>query len=128
MYVDNISRTHVSAMDGERNIPMSVHNYNWSEIAENTKFIHLHRKKSAFLIRLWLIGALPYLLLVIGAGYAPELYKTRIIERMNVGYLFCMVQFFTMVIIAVYYMYRANKTFDPLTKELLEDIKRGNGQ
>ena len=104
---------------------MSAQPYNWSEIAENKKFIHLHRKKSAFLVRLWLIGSLPYLLLVIGAGFTPELYKVRIIERMNIGYVFCMIQFFTMIFIAIYYMYRTNKTFDPLTRELLADVQRG---
>ena len=104
---------------------MSAHVYKWSEIAKNEKFVNLHRKKSAFLVRLWLLGSLPYLLLVIGAGFAPELYKIRVIERMNIGYLFCMVQFFTMIIIAVYYMYRTNKTFDPLTRELLDEVQRG---
>ena len=104
---------------------MSAPAYKWSEIAKSEKFIHLHKKKSAFLVRLWLIGALPYLLLVIGAGFAPEVYKIRVIGRMNIGYLFCMVQFFTMIVIAVYYMYRTNKTFDPLTRELLEEVQKG---
>lgn len=106
---------------------MSAPAYRWSEIAKSEKFIHLHKKKSAFLVRLWVIGALPYLLLVTGAGFAPELYKIRVIERMNTGYLFCMPQFFTMIVIAVYYLYRTNKTFDPLTRELVEEVQRGRG-
>jgi len=105
---------------------MNAHKYDWSAITRNKKFIHLHQKKTLFLVSLWVVGALPYLLLTIGAGYAPELFNKRVFGRMNIGYLFCMFQFFMMIAIGAYYTYRANKDFDPLTKELLEEIHGGN--
>ena len=47
---------------------------------------------------------------------------------MNIGYLFCMFQFFTMIVISIYYNYRTNRDFDPLTKALLEEIHQGEAQ
>lgn len=100
--------------------------FDWSKIAKNPKFIKLHREKTAFLIGLWMLGAVSYLLLTMGAAYAPVLFKTRIIGRMNVGYVFCMFQFVLMIAILAYYTIRANNYFDPLKKDLINDIERGN--
>jgi uncharacterized membrane protein (DUF485 family) len=99
--------------------------YDWAAIAKNTKFIKLQRKKTVFLFSLWMLGSLPYLLLTIGAGYAPELFNARVFGRMNIGYMFCIFQFFWMIAIANYYAHRTNKDFDPLTKEFLDEIRTG---
>ena len=107
---------------------MNAQKYDWADIAKNTQFIKLQKKKTAFLLSLWVFGSLPYLLLILGAAYAPELYKTRVIGRMNIGYLFCMCQFFIMIAIALYYTYRANKDFDPLMKELFNELHQGGAQ
>lgn len=107
---------------------MSEHNYNWKNISENPKFIHLHRKKSRFLLLLWIFGAIPYFLLTLGAAYAPGMFAIRIFGRMNLGYLFCVVQFFVTVLIGAYYMYRSNKDFDPLTRELLLELEPGENK
>ena len=102
--------------------------YDWHAISQNPQFITLQQKKTAFLISLWGLGALPYLLLIIAAAYAPGILKTRVFGRMNIGYLFCMFQFFTMIVISIYYNYRTNRDFDPLTKALLEEIHQGEAQ
>lgn len=102
--------------------------YDWAAIAKNTKFIKLQKKKSSFLFSLWLLGSLPYLLLIVGAGYAPDIFKARVLGRMNIGYLLCIFQFFWMILIANYYAHRTNKDFDPLTKEFLEEIRQGGAQ
>jgi uncharacterized membrane protein (DUF485 family) len=104
---------------------MKQQQYDWAAISTNKTFVKLHRKKIAFLLSLWVLGALPYLLLTICAGYAPELFKIRVLGRMNIGYLACMFQFFMIIAIGIYYTYRTNKDFDPLTKELLEEIHGG---
>ena len=104
---------------------MKAQQYDWSKIAKDAKFLKLRRKKTAFLFSLWAFGSIPYLLLIIGAGYAPEIFKTRVFGRMNVGYLFCIFQFFWMIAIANYYAYRSNRHFDPLTQEFLQEIRNG---
>lgn len=104
---------------------MKEQHYNWSAILNNSTFTKLHRKKSSFLLWLWVAGAIPYMLLAACAGYAPELLNIRVIGRMNIGYLFCISQFFMTIGIAIYYAYRTGKDFDPLTKTLLDEIQKG---
>ncbi len=96
--------------------------YEWATIAKSQKFLELKRKKSRFLIMLWFIGVLSYFLLPLGVGYAPELFKKKVIGRINFAYIFCLYQYVMTLAIALYYTYRANKEFDPLTQEVLEGI------
>ncbi len=105
---------------------MEKETYAWAEIAKSPKFVELKRKKSRFLIMLWLAGVLSYFLLPLGVGYAPGFFKMKVIGRINFAYIFCLYQYVMTLAIALYYTYRANKEFDPLTKEVLEGInKRG---
>lgn len=107
---------------------MNEQSYDWQEILKSKGFIRLQRKKTNFLVSLWLLGSLPYLLLICGAAYAPGLFSVKLLGRANVGYLFCMLQFFTMIFISVYYHYKTGKDFDPLTRELVEEIHNGGGR
>ena len=99
--------------------------YNWDSIAKYPSFIKLHKKKTAFLLGLWFIGSVSYFMLILGAAYAPGLFKVKIIGRMNLGYLVCISQFFIMIAIAIYYTHRANTYFDPLTRQVLDEIHSG---
>ncbi len=104
---------------------MQEQQYDWSAILKNSNFVKLQRKKSTFLLSLWVLGAVPYLLFTVAAGCDPELFKFKVIGRMNIGYLFCISQFFITIAIAIYYTYRTGKDFDPLTKTLLDEIQNG---
>jgi uncharacterized membrane protein (DUF485 family) len=97
----------------------------WAKVAQSPKFVELTRKKTRFLVGLWLIGATSYFLVLIGAMYAPALFNTKIIGRLNFGYLFCLFQFVLAWAIAIYYTYRSNREFDPLMNEVLDQIHKG---
>ena len=97
----------------------------WAAIAQSPKFVELHRKKTRFLVGLWLVGATSYFLVLIGALYAPALFNAKIIGRLNFGYLFCLFQFVLAWAIAIYFTYRSNKEFDPLMNEVLDMINKG---
>lgn len=101
---------------------MADKQYNWDAIAENPKFVELHRKKSVFLFGWWIFSSVWYFLLPLGAAYAPGLFKLQIIGNINFGYLFALSQFLMSWGIAIYYAYVANKDFDRLTKELVAEI------
>ncbi len=96
--------------------------YDWLAISKTPTFKLLQRKKSVFLFSLWLIGALPYLLLIITATYAPEILKIRVLGRVNIGYIFCMSQFFFMTVISIYYYRKTSRDFHPLTKDFHEKV------
>jgi uncharacterized membrane protein (DUF485 family) len=96
--------------------------YDWDAIAANPKFRELHRRKTAFLFGWWAFAAVLYLLLLLGAGYAPDLFKVKVIGNINVCYLFALLQFLSSWGIAIYYAHVANKDFDRLTDELVREI------
>jgi uncharacterized membrane protein (DUF485 family) len=52
------------------------------------------------------------------------LFKIKVIGNVNFGYLFALSQFFVSWGIAMYYARVANKDFDRLTRELVQDITR----
>ena len=98
---------------------------NWLAVANNPKFVELRRKKTRFLVGLWLVGATSYFLVLIGAMYAPGLFNAKIIGRLNFGYLFCLFQFVLAWSIAIYYTVKSNNEFDPLIDEMLALINNG---
>ena len=107
---------------------MAEEKYRWEAITQSPKFVELNRKKKKFLISLWVIGVLSYFMLPLGVGYAPELFKKKVIGRINFAYIFCLYQYVMTLAIALYYTHRANKEFDPLAKELLEEFNKGENK
>ena len=104
---------------------MTVKNKDWATLAKMPKFVELHSKKKSFLITLWCLGSVMFYLLPICAGYAPEFMKIKLIGRLNVCYFFCLFEFAMTWAIALYYTYKTNNYFDPLTKEVLAEINKG---
>lgn len=96
--------------------------YDWAAIAQNPRFNELHRKKLAFLYGWWAFSASCYFLLLLGAGYIPELFSIEVIGNINVGYLFALAQFVISFGIAIHYGKVADRDFDRLTNELLQQI------
>jgi uncharacterized membrane protein (DUF485 family) len=119
--------------DGGRLIPkidtkkgvttMAAQQYDWAAIASNPKFVELHHKKSIFLFGWWVFSTVYYFLLPIGAAYAPGLFKVKVLGPINFGYVFALSQFFVSWGLAHYYAHVANKDFDRLTRELVDELK-----
>ena len=101
---------------------MAERKYDWAAIARNPKFIELRRKKTAFLFGWWIVSTIYYFLLPVSAAYSPEVFKVKVIGPVNVGYLFALSQFFVSWGIALYYAHVANKDFDRLTRELVDEL------
>jgi uncharacterized membrane protein (DUF485 family) len=101
---------------------MAEKQYDWGAIARNPKFVELHHKKSAFLFGWWIFSTVYYFLLPIGAAYAPGLFKIKVIGVINFGYVFALSQFIISWGLAHYYAHVANKDFDRLTKELIDEL------
>ncbi|MBJ6725125.1 DUF485 domain-containing protein [Geomesophilobacter sediminis] len=101
---------------------MAEKQYNWAAIAKNPKFVELHRKKTVFLFGWWIFSCVYYFLLPISAAYTPGIFKIKIIGNINFGYLFALSQFFVSWALALYYSHVANKDFDRLTRELVDEL------
>lgn len=104
---------------------MSEGQKDWAALATLPKFVELHRKKKSFLMTLWCLGSIMFYLLPVCAGYAPDLMRVKVLGRLNVGYLFCLLEFAMTWAIAIIYTHRSNTYFDPLTKEVLAEITQG---
>lgn len=100
----------------------------WAKLAKMPKFVELHSKKKAFLLTLWCLGSICFFLLPICAGYFPDVMKVKIFGRLNFGYFFCLFEFAMIWAIALYYTYKTNTYFDPLTKEVVAEIEKEAGK
>ena len=102
---------------------MAEKNINWENIASNSKFVELKRKKRNFLFSWWIVATIYYLLLPIISSYFPEAFRVKVLGPINFGYLFILSQFVVAIGVAGYYAHVANKDFDRLTNELLDTLK-----
>ena len=100
----------------------------WAKLATLPKFVELHSRKKAFLLTLWCIGSICFYLLPICAGYFPGIMKVKLLGRLNFGYFFCLFEFAMIWAIALYYTRKTNSYFDPLTKEVVDEITREVGK
>ena len=96
--------------------------YDWDAIAANPKFQELHRRKTIFLFGWWGFAVVFYLILILGVGYAPDIFRMKVIGNINVCYVFALMQFVSSWGIAIYYAHVANKEFDRLTEELVNEL------
>ena len=101
---------------------MAERQRDWAAIANHPKFVELHRRKRIFLYGWWAISAGCYFLLLLGAGYTPGLFGVEVFGNINVGYLLALAQFVLSFAIAIHYGRVADRDFDRLTEELLEEI------
>lgn len=99
--------------------------HDWSSIANSPNFLELQRKKKQFMFTWWGIGTFSYFILMLGAAYAPEIFRIKVLGKINLGYLLCLFQFFLAWAIAIIYTNKANNDFDPLAEKVLAEIERG---
>lgn len=100
-------------------------NMDWKAISRHPKFVELHDRKKRFLVGWWLFSAIFYFALPIGAAYAGSIFKIRVIGVLNLGYLFAFAEFLMAWGVALHYANVANKEFDRLTRELVEELTAG---
>jgi len=101
---------------------MAQKTYDWAAIAKDPRFIELHHRKTRFLFGWWIFSTIYYFLLPIGAAYAPDLFKIQVLGRVNFGYVFALSQFFVSWALAMYYAKVANRDFDRMTRELVQEL------
>jgi len=97
---------------------------NWAALANTPKFVELHRKKKVFLLTWWLVGSFFFYLLPLCAGYFPEVMRVKVLGRLNFGFFFCLFEFALIWGIAFHYSRKSDAVFDPLTKEVVAEIRK----
>ena len=102
---------------------MVAKSYNWTQIARNPKYLELKKKKRVFLFGWWVAASIYYFSLPLLSGYYPALFKIKLIGAINFGYLFILSQFVMAIFVAMYYTKIANRDFDRLTEELVQELQ-----
>jgi uncharacterized membrane protein (DUF485 family) len=105
---------------------MSNTNINWAAIDANPNFQALHRKKLFFLWGLMVFSIIYYFMLPIGAAYFQDLFKIKVWGVVNVGLLFALSEFVVAWTIAFIYSRKANKEFDSMTQEIVNELNSGS--
>ncbi len=96
----------------------------WGAIDRDPRFQSLHRKKTRFLWGLMIFSVVYYFLLPIGAAYYQDLFKVKLWGPVNFGILFAMSEFVVAWAIAGVYAQRANKVFDSMAQEIIQEANR----
>jgi uncharacterized membrane protein (DUF485 family) len=104
---------------------MSNPNINWAAIDTNPKFQALHSKKIFFLWGLMVFSLIYYFLLPVGAAYYQDLFKIKVWGVVNVGLLFALSEFIVAWTIAFVYSRKANKEFDAMAQEIINEVNSG---
>ncbi len=97
---------------------------NWGAIAADPRFLALRRKKRRLLWGAMLFSVTCYLLLPIGAAYLRPLFALQVWGVLNVGLLLAFAEFLVAWGIAILYVRRANREFDLLAQELIQQAHR----
>ena len=100
---------------------MSQQEMNWAAIDADPRFQALHAKKTRFLWGLMIFSVVYYFLLPIGAAYYQDLFKIKVWGPVNVGIIFALSEFIVAWTIAGVYAVRANKQFDAMAAEIIND-------
>lgn len=95
----------------------------WEAIAASPGFQELVRRKRRFLSGLMLFSILYYVLLPLGAAYAPELFSRQVWGPLNVGLIFALSEFIVAWGVAVIYSRVANREFDAMTARIVADAE-----
>ena len=90
----------------------------WRALEADARFQALHRRKVRFLWGLMAFSVAYYFALPVGAGYFPELFRTRLAGPINVGLLFALSEFVVAWLVAFVYARRAGAEFDALAAEI----------
>jgi uncharacterized membrane protein (DUF485 family) len=105
----------------EQETRMSKTEMNWAAIDADPRFQALHAKKTRFLWGLMIFSVVYYFLLPVGAAYYQDLFKVKVWGPVNVGIFFALSEFVVAWTIAAVYAKRANRVFDAMAQEIIND-------
>lgn len=94
---------------------------NWAAIDADPRFQALHAKKTRFLWGLMLFSVIYYFMLPIGTAYFQDILKIKVWGPVNLAIVFALSEFVVAWGIAIIYAARANREFDAMAQEIIND-------
>jgi uncharacterized membrane protein (DUF485 family) len=95
----------------------------WVAIERSTEFQELTRSKRAFVVPATIFFMVWYFGFIALCGYAPDFMGREFItDGLTIGYVLALTQFVMSWVLAVMYVRRANKTWDPLAARVRASV------
>lgn len=118
-----------SSSIGGKGAPDSAHqpspDSTFMELQGSPDFVELRKRYRGFSFPMTAIFLAWYLLYVICSGWARGFMGTQVIGRINVAFIWGLLQFASTFLIAFLYSRHANRSLDPLSSKLRERIEGG---
>jgi uncharacterized membrane protein (DUF485 family) len=97
---------------------------NWKAIERSPEFQELTRSKRAFVVPATIFFMVWYFGFIVLCGYAPDFMGREFItDGLTVGYVLALTQFVMTWVLAVMYVRRANRVWDPLAARVRESVE-----
>lgn len=103
-------------------MPKSVE---WEAVERSPEFRELIARRRRFVLPATIFFLAWYLAFVLLAGYAEDFMGSSIYEGFTVGYLLALSQFVMVWGLAAWYLRKADREFDPLEREVVDLVERG---
>jgi uncharacterized membrane protein (DUF485 family) len=103
-------------------MPESV---DWEAVERSPEFRELIARRRRFVLPATIFFLAWYLGFILLAGYAEDFMGSSIYEGFTVGYLLALSQFVMTWGLAAWYLRKADREFDPLEREVVDLVERG---
>ena len=97
----------------------------WEAIERSDEFQELVRRKRRYVIPRVVFFLVWYMAFVLLAGYAEDFMNERVYEGLTVGYVLALSQFVMVWVLAVTYVRKADRDFDPLQEKAVAHLREG---
>jgi uncharacterized membrane protein (DUF485 family) len=105
--------------------PTGEESIDWEAIERSDEFQELIRRKRRYVLPRVVFFLSWYLGFVLLAGYAEDFMNERVYEGLTVGYVLALTQFLMVWVLAVTYVRKADRDFDPLEEKAVAGLREG---
>ncbi|WP_020668954.1 DUF485 domain-containing protein [Amycolatopsis nigrescens] len=97
----------------------------WREVQQSAEFAQLRARLRRFVFPMTGLFLLWYLLYVLLADYAHGFMSTKLVDNINVGLVFGLLQFVSTFVITGLYVRYADRKLDPIADKIRDEIEGG---
>jgi uncharacterized membrane protein (DUF485 family) len=101
--------------------------YDWEAIERSAEFQELVRSKRRYVVPRVVFFLAWYLGFILLAGYAEDFMNERVHEGLTVGYCLALSQFVMVWALAIGYIRKADRYFDPLEEKAVAHLREQAG-
>jgi uncharacterized membrane protein (DUF485 family) len=98
----------------------------WQAVERSPEFEELVRRRKRFVLPATVFFLAWYLGFIALCGYAPDFMAESVYEGLTVGYVLALTQFVMVFTLAIMYVRRSAKVYDPLGARVREIATRGD--